>query len=815
MNPFRSGRGGALPLLSLAVVLAVAALSAVSFFSDRISLALSREARQLLGADLVLAGSRPVAEKWRKQALAEGLAQVTTLTFPSMVAAKGRVQLAEIKVVGSGYPLRGKLHTSSQREIRGGPVDGSPQGGETWIGPRLADALGVAVGDRIQVGEKVLRVAAFLTFEADRGANLFGLAPRLLMNHEDLAETRLLGPGSRVRHRWLVAGEDEALTRLKVSMEGALAKGERLETVDDARPEIRQAFERGSRFLGLAALLTTVLAAVAIGVSARRHVEQRTRDWAILRCLGYTQAVLLRRELATLGGWVGLASALGVAVGWAAHFVLHEAFASLLGDGLPMPSWNPVWLGLAAGAVLAGGFALPAFLRLRGVPALRVLRRELGAPPPAFWPAFFAGGVALALLFGAVSGEVKLAAIAGGSLLGGFVVAVLLVRAGLGLLALLPGGGSLSVRRRLLRTPWQTALRMGTLMLGMTALILLSVTRGQLLDAWLDSVPADAPNRFIINIQPDQVRPVQDWLASHGVTAQLLPMVRGRLTAIGERAVTQDDYDDDRARRLVAREFNLSWAARLPPGNRVAQGRWLSGPGAAEASVELGLAETLGIRVGDRLTYQIGGMPVTVSVVGLRRLDWGSMQVNFFVLFPPGVLDDFPATHITSFHLPPGAAGLDAELVQHWPNLTLIDVAQVASQVQQLVGRIALAVQFVFVFALLGGGLVLVTTLAAEEGSRRRELALMRAMGARRRWLWRQLLHELVCIGAGAGLLATALGQICGAVLAQQLFNSVIGPVPWLWLAAPMAGAALAVGVGWRGVAASLRTPPMRVLQSE
>jgi putative ABC transport system permease protein len=819
----RDARAGELRLLGAALLIAVAALTAVGFFADRVRVALEREAHQLLGADLLLVADQPWPPAVAEAARARGLAIATTAVFPSMVLHDGAAQLAEIKAVSPGYPLRGRLRTAPAPNVPDAPATGTPQRGEIWVDERLAAALALKVGDRLTLGRAQFAVAAVLTLEPDRGVNFFSVAPRLMMHEDDLSATALVQVGSRVAYRILLAGEPKAVAAFQRWQEARLDRGQRIEDAKSARPEIRTVLERAQRFLGLSALLTVVLAAVAVALAARRYSQRHLDPCAIMRCLGATQGFLLRAyvwQFALLGG---IASAAGCALGYAAHFVLHAWLAELLAMPLPAPSWLPAGQGMAVGLLLVIGFALPPLLQLRRVPTLRVLRRELGAPGGAMVGGYLAGLAALAGVMFWVAGDATLGAWVVGGFVAALAVFALVARLVVRLAASLRGGahaaagfgwryGLANLERRALGSVVQIV----ALALGLMALLLLTATRGDLLDAWRKAMPADAPNRFVINIQPEQVEAVRRHLSAGGVEAEIVPMVRGRLAEMNGRAVTGADFEDDRARRLVEREFNLSWRADLPYGNRVVAGRWFEGGELARgvASVEEGLAKTLGIRLGDRLQFTVAGEPVAVEVTSFRKLDWDSMRVNFFVLTPPATLREYPASYITSFHLPDSRAEVVNGLVRAMPNLTVVDVGAIVRQLQSVLDQVAQAVQFIFLFTLAAGLVVLYAALGSAFVERRYELAVMRSLGARRDQLRRALLAEFAMVGALAGAIAAAGAGLVGKVVAEKAFQFEVAVSLWPFPVTVGGGALLVAAAGWLAARRLLATSPLQVLRA-
>ncbi|MDK9705096.1 MAG: FtsX-like permease family protein [Sulfuritalea sp.] len=819
----RDWRAGELTVLGIALLLAVAALTSVGFLTDRVEQALKLESHQLLGGDLLLTADHPWADGFRREAAARGLRQAESATFPSMVTLRDATMLAEIKAVSANYPLRGALRTAPVLNAPDVEMSGAnarvPKPGEAWPDERMATTLSLAPGTSLALGKISVHSGPVLTLEPDRGMNVFALAPRLMINLADLPATGLIQDGSRVSYRLHLAGEAAAVKAYEAWATSQLGRGEKIESLDNARPEIRNVTERAQRFLRLAALLAVILAAVAVALAAERYMRRHLDGCAVMRCMGASG----RQLLLIHGGefmLFGLAATLaGCIVGFAVQAGLQQLLAGLLVTRLPAPSLLPWMHGLLVGLTLIVGFALPPLLRLKRVPTIRVLRREWSGSEPASVGAYLLGALVLAALMLWMAGEPRLGLI----VLAGFLIALgffaLMARLLLAVLGRLrPSGrgygwrhGLVNLRRRLAATMVQAV----ALALGLTALLLLTVARGDLLDSWLARVPADAPNRFAINIQPDQRAAIADFFKARGLPApELEPMVRGRLVQVNAQRVGPETYADDRAQRLVDREFNLSWSARLPAGNTVSGGRWHGATPAAEFSVEQGLADTLNLKLGDRLTYDIAGNRVEAVITSLRKLDWDSMRVNFFVMSPPGVLDDFPASYITSFHLPADKAGVIPELVRAFPNLTVIDVAALVRQLHATIDQVARAVQLVFGFAVLAGLAVLYAALQASSDERRHELAVLRALGARSRQLSAALLAEFAALGALAGLLAGIAASLIGWGLARFAFRLDYLPQPGLWLIGLVAGIVLVVVAGWLGASSMLRQSALPALRA-
>jgi putative ABC transport system permease protein len=819
----RDLHAGELRLLGVALLIAVASLTSVSFFTDRIGRAIDREAHQLLGGDLLLISDHPWEASVRHQAEQRGLRALESISFPSMAAVNGSSSLADIKAVQPGYPLRGALRIAPALNQPDAETNGTPARGSVWLDERLTAALGAKAGDTMTLGNARLLVAAVLTLEPDRGVNFFNIAPRLMMNLEDLPATQLIQAGSRVTYRLHLAGDAQSVAVFQKWAEGRLGRGERIEDLSNARPEVRSALDRAEKFLRLAALLAVVLAAVAVGLAARRFMQRHLDGCAVMRCLGARENQLLRIFLGEFLLLGLIVSTLGCAAGFAAQYALERLLAGLFTAPLPPPSLLPIAYGQAVGLALLAGFALPQLLRLRNVPTVRVLRREWAGVEPLAWTSYAFGAAVLAGLMLWMAADLGL----GLWVLGLFSLAVAIyaavARTALVMAGRLRGwGGGASIGWRygiasLRRRLGSSVVQAVALGLGMTALLLLTLARDDLLASWRRSVPADAPNRFIINLQPEQREPVREFFARHGLDKPvLMPMVRGRLVAVNGRPVAAGDYQDERAQRLVEREFNLSWASDLPGNNTVSAGRWFApaDAGRPQFSVEQGLAETLRLKMDDVLAYEIAGQRLEAKITSLRKLDWDSMRVNFFVVTPPGVLEPYPTSFISSFHLPQAQAGFVNELVAAYPNLTVIDVAAILRQFQAVMDQLAQAVQFVFAFSLVAGLAVLYAALEATHDEREYEIAILRTLGARNRQLRSALAAEFAMLGAVAGVVAGFGAAVIGWLLGRFVFHLPYEPA---WLVLPAGVFAGVFGItlaGLAGTARSLRAPALQSLRA-
>ena len=813
----RDLKAGDIRILIAALTLAVVAVTAVGFVTDRAERALAIEANKLLGGDAVVGGDAPITGVVRAAANAPGLRRTETVELDSMIrvgeGSDAALKLGELRALGAGFPLRGSF-----RIVDAGKVERDaaavPAPGTVWMSRAGADTLGATVGDPVAIGVSTLRLVALVLQEPDASLDYFNVAPKVFLNLADLPATGLVQEGSRVRYRVIVAGDAGAADRFVRTVKPALARGQRLETIGEARPEVRSALDRAGRFLGLAALVSVVLAAVAVAMAARRHSERHLSGAAVMRCLGASQRTLVGihvGEMVLLGLF---ASVLGVAIAFGLQWFVGGWLERSMALSIPPAGWLPALQGLGVGMVVLLAFGAPPVLALRRVSAMRVLRRDLDGSEPSSWLVALAGVAGMAALLWWKAGS---ATLGGAMLIGiGATLAVLAVMAWLLIVVVrrlrsrLRGSlryGLANVSRR----PATSIAQVSALGLGLMALLLLTFVRTDLLDRWQLSLSADAPNRFIINVQPEQLPPVQAFMASQGLDAPTLyPMIRGRLVALNGQpasgATVGNDGDadadaDPMAQRRSEREFNLSSAAVLRDDNKVVAGTfWGAGAGApatAEISVEQRFAQSLGWKLGDRIAFDIAGQRFEAPITSLRSIEWESFRPNFFVIASPGALDGYPASYITAVSVPADKTRFTADLVERFPNLSVIDIDAVLRQVRATGDQVSTVVQVVFWFSLAAGVLVLLAAITASQDERLLEGGVMRVLGGSRRQLRLAQASEFAAIGLLSGLVAAIAASILSGVVARQVFD-----LPWEanWTLAAVGGglgmlAALAAGL--------------------
>ncbi|MCG6986367.1 MAG: ABC transporter permease [Thiocapsa sp.] len=810
-------RSGEFYLLASALILTVAAITAVGFFTDRVETAMARQGGELIASDLALESSTPLPTEYVAQAGQEALATAGTIEFRSVVVGEQGPQLVQVKAVDAGYPMRGHLKIRDGFDQPDREVGSGPSPGAVWVEARLLRLLGADLGDPVALGKSQLAMGAILSYEPDRGGAFVALAPRVLINRADLEATGLITEASRAEHRLLVSGEAAAVERFKKRVLANLPAGVRLIDGSSARPEFETAVERASRFLHLATLVTLLVAGAAIALASHRFVERQTDAVAVMRCLGAPHHLLMRVFMLRLLLFGLAASLIGCFLGWGGQLGLMAMLSDWFATDLPAASLSPVLVGVATGLVALLGFALPPLFQLAQVSPLRALRRDLGAPRGSAILTVVGAAAALALLIVWQAGDLQLAWKLLAGVLGAvasLVVAVLfLVHVAGGLAGRARGVWRLGLAA-LARRPAGAVLQISGLGLGILALLVLAVVRVDLLRTWQESLPEGAPNHFLINIQPQDVEPLREFLSASGIDeAGIYPMVRGRLVRINDHAVVPSDYANPRAEQLASREFNLSHGVVLQSDNRILTGDWWGEAGASpQFSLEQGVAETLGISLGDQIAFLVSGRELSAPVTSLRQVQWDSFNVNFFVIASPALLGSEPATYITSFFLPEDREAMIPDLVRQFPSVTLLDVDALLSQVRQVVERGVLAVEYVFLFTLAAGILVMYAGIQASLQERRLEHGILRTLGAGRRTLLLSLAVEFTAAGVLAGLLASIFAELTGWLLAEQLFALEFSFNPAVW-GVGVFGSGLLIGVaGTLATYPLLIRPPLQTL---
>lgn len=820
----RDWKAGELAVLATALLVAVSALTAVAFLTDRVGQAMERRAAESLAADLRLASAQPIGEQYESSAADIGLEMARTASMPSVVFVandddNGANTLAGIRAVSEGYPLRGQLKTSANLLGDISISAETPVRGEAWASPRLLARLGVDTGVTLEAGRIQLRVTRVLEHRPDEGFRFADLAPTLLINYADLEATGLVQPGSRVSWRMLFAGDRSAVESFKQQLSVQLASGEQLEDISDTNPQIRSAMERSGRFLNLSSLIAVLLAAVAVAMAARRYAHRHRDRIALMKCMGASQAYVLRSSLLQLLMLALGGALLGSLIGYFAQYGLAWLMRDMIGEALPEPGLQPVLVGVVTAVCILAGFALPDLWQMSRTPPLRVLRHDLDPPPLRYGIPWIAaiGAVILLLLWLVRDTKLVFTILAGTGITflalgsaGWLLVRLLSGFRGAGGAAWRYGLASLSRRGR------ESIVQLVAFGLGLMVLLLLSIVRTELLDSWRQSLPDSAPNQFLINIQTHETDALRDFLQQRGVDVpELVPLVRARMTHINGSDVTQMTFEDPEGEGWARRDSNLTWRATLQEDNRIVEGQlWSEHSSQNEVSVEAEFARELGLKLGDELSFDIAGETVTAIVTSKRTVQWDSFRPNFFMLFSPGVLDPFPTSWISSLYLPEGKNEVMLDLMRQFPSVTAIDLEAMLSQVRDVMDKAALAIQGVFLFTLLAGLTVLWAAVQSSREERRFESALLRTFGASRQRVLGGVAVEFMAIGLLSGVLAASGASLAGYLLATQLFGLEYQFSWLLWLAGPIVGMLL---VGLSGMAATWRVishAPVNVLRA-
>ena len=825
---WRDWRAGELTLLLLSLVIAVGTVTTITLFVSRLDQALLKESATFLAADRVITSGDPVAPDIAERARQMGLRDAETLSFLSMVFSGDRSQFSSVKAVSEAYPLRGQLIISEEPFSHGRIADHGPGRGEVWLESRLLPSLGVNIGDKIEIGVARFVVTNVLIKEPDRGGGFSVVGPRVMMNLADVPATQVVQPASRVTYRYLFAGDDATvLDRFEAWVKPRLKPGSRIYGVKQGVASIGSALDRAERFLLLGGLLGVILAGVAIALSAQRYSLRHYDHVAILKTLGATPDAIDRTYLAIFLV-VGAAGTIG---GSAVGFLVQSAVASILSPwipvALPAPGLRPIWLGLVTGLVCLLSFALPPLLRLRTIEPVRVIRRDLSEAGGSYRITYGVAALGTVGLMWWYSRDLYLTTlIFSGAAVAALVLAVVawgMLQTGRAL-----GMQAGSVWRLALagmqRRGGDNTLQILAFGLAIMLLLILFLVRTALISEWQAQIPDKAPNHFAINISPQDVGPIRQLFSDNGVRSEpLYPMIRGRITTINgeptrERTRRREengvDMGDERGPRAGSGR-NLTWAAALPDDNRVISGKWwpegYKGP--PLVSLERDIARRNGLKVGDKLTFSIEGETVTATVGSIRSVAWDNLRPNFFIIFSPGAIADFPSTYMTSFYLRPDQKLFLNKLLRQYPTMTVLEVDALIAQIKTIISQVTGAIELVLLLILVSGALVLLASLQASMDERFRQQAILRTLGASRKLVLGSLLIEFCVLGCFAGILATLGSEITVFALEHEIFELDYHARPLLWLIGPVAGTLLIGAIGTLATRKVVNTPPIAVLR--
>lgn len=814
----RDWKAGETLVLLVALLVAVAAMSAVGFFTDRVRQAVTQQAGEALAADLKIESDTPIDPDLESRALARELATAEIINFRSVILYGDASALADVRGVTDLYPLRGEMRIADA--LAGTPyrADGVPVRGEIWAEPSLLARLGADVGDELEIGQLTLRVTRTLEFRPDEGWRFMEIAPTLLMNYGDIVATGLIQPGSVVEYELLFAGAESEIATFREEIEPLLRIDQELEDIRDGRPVVRRSVERAERFLILSALVSVLLGGVAVAMAARRFLTRHLDSVALMKCLGAQHRDVQRLTLTQLMLLAVIAGSAGTLIGYLTQHGLTLLLDDLVEAQLPPPSLRGAFIGPITALTVAFGFALPPLLRLRSVPPARVLRHDLEPPPLGYTVVYGIAAGAVTVMLYWLFGDLPLILYL---LLGSALTFLALYSAGRLLVLLLQRfRGRVGIAWRygvanVARRGAESSVQVVAFGIGLMVLLLLTVVRTQLMDTWQATVPEFAPNHFMINIQPHERDQVGEILGRYEIGAPTFtPLVRARISHINGVPVNEYAFESDREEREIRDDLNLTWAAEPDPDNEITSGAWWA-PGDTRPQVSIEEEELLdmGLALGDELTYLVAGQSVTVEVTSARRIHWDSFRPNFFMVLNPGVLDAFPQTFVTSFFVEPDQRGATLDLARELPSVSVIDIGAVLDQVRRAMTRAALAVQYVFLFTFAAGITVLLAAIQSTRDERLYESAVLRTLGAGRGVVLQGVAAEFTALGLLAGTLAAVGAGVIGFFVARELFELDYVPGPLLWLAGLIAGG-LVVGISGTLAARSVvNEPPVSTLR--
>jgi putative ABC transport system permease protein len=820
-NLWRDLKSGELSVLLLALSVAVLSLTAVGFFTSRISQGVRAQAAEVLAADLRLESPNLIPPRYFSEAQKRGLESAQIVSFPTAIFNGDSSQLAALNGVTADYPLRGHMRIADAPFGIARTTDRIPPVGEVWIDARIIAQLKVSLGDTLRIGAGSFRVTEVLDYRPDQGTGFVNLAPAVLLNYADIGATQLIQPGSRVTYSGLFAGPAAAVNEFREYLNANKAAGERLREVDESSRQLNSAIDRASRFLNLASLASVLLAAVAVAMGARRYAKRHIDTVALMKCMGASQAFVLSISIIELTLLAIAAVAVGAALGYLAQSGLAWLLRDLIRTELPAASLAPLPIALVTVMAMLIGFALPPLLQLKNTPPGRVLRKSVTAPPLRFGISYV---LALAALFAILWSLVRDTELVVSVLAGVLGVGIVLTGAGYGLVRLtgrLRGGVGIAWRYGLAnvsRRGGGSVVQIVAFGLGLMVLLLLAVVRGDLLADWRRSLPANVPNNFLINIRPEERQPLEDFLKSHDLgQPQMYPMVRARMTAINSVAAVSVKLKGDSGRGFLEREQNLTWAATLMDDNQLIEGRWWGPQDAGKPLVSISseYQEALHLKLDDKLTFDVAGETLTVQVASIRKVRWDSFRPNFFLVFPPKLLDGAAGTYMTSVYLTPTQRPALVDLVRQFPTVSVFDVDAILKQIRDIMDRASLAVQYVFLFTLVAGVVVLLAAVQSTRDERRYESAMLRTLGASRGTVLQGVAAEFSALGFLSGTLAAFGATGVGWILARRLFNLQFALDPWVWVVGLVCGTIL---VGLSGTLATRRvvnTPPIVTLRDD
>ncbi len=815
----RDWNAGELKVLLLALVIAVASMTSIGVFTNRIEHSMTDQAGQFLGADLLVKSSRVIDQSIIFKANEFGLRSSEAISFASVISVGDEFQLAHIKAVDKYYPLLSQVkiaHTLYGNDML---VSHGPAPGEVWLAPRLFSSLGITLNQLVEIGQIKLKVTAVLKQDPGENSSLIAVAPRVLMNIQDVINTGIVQPGSRVNYLNSFAGKQENRQRFEKWLTPKLTSTQSLIGGTENSEAISSAMQKADQYLSLASMLSVMLSGIAIAMAANRYGQRHFDQVALMRCMGATQTSIMKIFAIQLIALGSLASLIGILFGYLAQQGLVYILSDLFVRELPSPSLYPLIVGFLSGFITLGGFSYPTIMRLRQVSPLRVLRNDISPLNISAWIVYGLATLAVILLMWWQSGHLVLTLLV---LLGTlsciiilFVITSIMTKISSFLIPILKG-------------PWKTGLQqiirykrenqLQILVFGLSLLILMTIylIRTDLFDRWQAQLPDDAPNHFVINIQSYETDKVNSFFHEKSINSEgLYPMVRGRITHINDISISDDSTDKRQLDESLKRELNLSWSNVLQKNNSLIKGKWWdeNDTGKQYISIEKGLARRLQVDIGDKLSFLIADRSIDVTIRSIRSVQWESFQPNFYILFPPGSIEQFPATYISSFYIEKERKNILNQLVKEFPTLTVLEIDEIMQQVRSIMQQVSLAIEYVMLFVLMAGTMVLIASMQSSMDHRNQNAIIMRTLGASSSYLRRALFSEFILLGLFSGILAIIGTEIISLLLYEQIFELDFQAHYILWLAGPVISISLILFISWIYMRHIPRQSPLKIMR--
>lgn len=804
----QSFRTGGLYLLIIALSLAISATTALKFSNDQVKNAVSLQASQMLGADLVLSNNEPIEQQWKKKAEQLGLKQTNVTIFSSMAHTQDKFVMVNVKAIEPLFPLRGQL------EIE--PSAKAIQSGEVWLSQRAADLLKVKPEDTVSIADGTFRFSGVIVRDSNQELGFSGFSPTVIIHQADIAKTHAIQTGSRIDYRLLMAGSPEQVQSFskqfkqqhQFSKDVDETAGLRLRDASESNSRLLRPLENLDTFLQLANILTILLCGIAIALTSQRYVQQNQDHIALIRCLGASKFQILWAYI----GLLCIVSAISIVLGSLLGLIMGFGLLQLMLQLIPQLELSfsvvplligPLPIAIFTSVIVLLGFILPSIWELLNTPPIRVIREQAKSRKSLFFM-FFAGITSLVIFSLVLSENLMLSIIVLAAII---VLCILLYTVVWGLLRSLK-----KMKTRLsfyIRSPSQSALQITALALGLSLITVLSVLRTDLLERWQQQLPEGTPNQFVYGLPPFDLKAFEQQLKQNGwQSTPLYPNVRGRLLAKNDIPFSEDAIKQNNSLR---RELNLTQSSTLPNHNVITKGQ-ATFNAVGQVSVEAKTAESLGIQLGDKLTFSLPDGTLQAKVVNFRNVEWESFSPNFFFIFSPKTLDENAGSYLGSFYVPKQDQPKMIHMIQQFSNTVFIDVDRILDEVKRLMNVLVKIVTVLAALVSFSGILVLIACLNLLMDERRREVALLRSFGLSKSKMKQMLSLEIGFLGLLAGIVACCFAEVISAIASYKMKMALQWHIE-IWLILPLAMMLLCALIGRYRLGYLCNLPPLQSLR--